>query len=212
MEIIEEFNPKEHICKFGFELHDHATGEAVRYNILGDIYQRELVFEFIGQENGDVVQRYGFPISKEKMETLLPLIRWKDFEKCRDMLEVSTRCFKAGNCGYRDGWWYYFWCLSESGMPLIEIDIEYLFDKKQLPAFEKLLLDKFGNGMEELNQKRVLVCSKVYRKSPKEFLLWGFPYITVDNNLKNPQYFLLPVPKYQHEEDKQRGNDPAVSS
>lgn len=135
----ENFNPKEHICKFGYELYDYTMGEAFRYNILSDLYLKEIVFEFIGKRSDQIIERYGFSISPEKMETLLPLLKWNDFEKYRDLPDDWAWKYENGHAGYRDGWGYKFWCLSESGMPLIEIYMDCLFDKKHLPPYEKLL-------------------------------------------------------------------------
>ena len=39
----ETFNPKKHICKFGFELYDYATNDSQRHNIICDLYQKEIV-------------------------------------------------------------------------------------------------------------------------------------------------------------------------
>ena len=40
--------------------------------------------------------------------------------------------------GYRDGWGYRFWCLSESGLPLIEADLSVTFRKEKKPPYERL--------------------------------------------------------------------------
>ena len=37
----ENFDPKIHICKFGFELYDYATFNPIRYNIIGNLYEKE---------------------------------------------------------------------------------------------------------------------------------------------------------------------------
>lgn len=133
MKEIEKFNPKKHICKFGFELYDYATLNSERYNILCDLYQRELVFEFINKRTEEVTEAIGFKLNKSEINSLLPLIIWDEYEKIRDV------SYDAGLQGYRDGWGYKFWCLSESGDPILQIYMDYLFDENNLPPYEKLL-------------------------------------------------------------------------
>lgn len=139
MDKMQEFNPKVHICKFGFELYDHATFNPLRYNVLGNLYEREIIIEFIDKKSCEIVDVAGFKISDEKLQTLLPIIRWCEFEKYRDLPARWEWDFENGHAGYRDGWWYDFWCLTESGDTLLQIQMTCLFSKNKLPAYEVLL-------------------------------------------------------------------------
>lgn len=47
-----EFNPKEYICKFGFELYNHAIFNPLRYNILENMYEREIIVAYVGKALG----------------------------------------------------------------------------------------------------------------------------------------------------------------
>ena len=81
------FNPKIHICKFGFELNDHVSFNPMRYNFIGNLYENEIIFEFIDKKTEEVVEVLGYSISEGKLQTLLPLVVLEDFEKYRDLLE-----------------------------------------------------------------------------------------------------------------------------
>ncbi|MBR1554620.1 MAG: hypothetical protein IJ644_04415 [Oscillospiraceae bacterium] len=113
----EEFNPEIHICKFGFL----SFGFKENYKILGNLYLMEISFVFPKES-------FGFRIQPEQLETLLPLIRWEDFKQLRNQ---KTTC----QHGYRDEYFFQFWCLSESGYPLIRERVDEFFN---LPH-EKLL-------------------------------------------------------------------------
>lgn len=84
---VETFNPKLHICKFGFELYDYTTFNPMRYNIIGNLYEKEIVFEFIDKKTEEVVEVFGYKICEDKFRSLLPLVYWEDFEKYRDLPE-----------------------------------------------------------------------------------------------------------------------------
>ena len=103
------------------------------------MYQSEIIVEFIDKRSCEIVDTVGLKISDGEMQTLLPLIKWCDFEKYRDLPYSWKWDFANGHDGYRDGWGYAFWCVSESGMPLLQIDMACLFRKEQLPAYELLL-------------------------------------------------------------------------
>lgn len=136
---MEIFNPKLHICKFGFELYDHTGFDTVRYNILGNLYEKEIVFEFIDKKTEAIVDTVGYKISDDRMQSLLKIVHWEDFEKYRDLPEEWAWQYENGHAGYRDGWGYKFWCLSESGDSLLQIYMGCLFTDKKLPAYERLL-------------------------------------------------------------------------
>lgn len=123
------FDPKIHICKFGFELYDYATFNPIRYNIIGNLYEKEIIFEFINKKTEEVVEVFGYKISEDKFRNLLSLVCWEDFEKYRDLPEGWEWEFQNGHAGYRDGWGYKFWCLSESGYPLLQMYMNCLFQK-----------------------------------------------------------------------------------
>lgn len=81
-------------------------------NITCNLYEMELTVELIYKDKIDTI---GFKLSNEKLNSLLPLVVWDDFEKERYMSESFDNI-----TGYRDGWGYHFWCLNESGYPLIQ--------------------------------------------------------------------------------------------
>lgn len=133
------FEPTRHICKFGFELFDHATNNPLRYNILSDLYLKELTFEFISKRTEEIKEVVGFKLSKSAINSLLPIVEWEKFEEYRDLPSGWEWDIANGNRGYRDGWGYKFWCLSECGNPLFQIYMDCVFDKEKLPPYEKLL-------------------------------------------------------------------------
>jgi hypothetical protein len=138
-DVISEFNPKVHICKFGFELYDHAEICPQEYKIIVDLYLMEVKILFVNKRTKEIVDAIGFKMSSQELSSLLPLIKWQDFEKIRDLPFEWDWDSKNGYCGYRDGWEYIFWCLSESGMPMIQKYMNTLFDEKMLPPHEKLM-------------------------------------------------------------------------
>ena len=87
----------------------------------------------------EVVDVVGYKISDEKLQSLLPIIYWDDFEKYRDLPQDWAWNIDNGHVGYRDGWGYKFWCMSESGNTLLQVDMGCLFSEDQLPAYEILL-------------------------------------------------------------------------
>ena len=136
---LEKFDPQKHICKFGFELHDYATQNPNKYNIICNLYQRELSFEFINKRKDEVIDAIGFKLNDSEMNSLLPIVRWEEFEKYRDLPTEWEWDFDNGHKGYRDGWGYKFWCLSESGYPLLQIYMSCIFGEDSLPPYERLL-------------------------------------------------------------------------
>lgn len=139
MGISNNFEPTKHICKFGFELYDHATLNPQRYNILCDLYRKELIFEFINKRTEEVNEVVGFMLSETAINSLLPLIEWDVFEEYRDLPFEWEWDFNNGHIGYRDGWCYKFWCLSESGKPLLQVYMNCVFAEDKLPPYERLL-------------------------------------------------------------------------
>ena len=150
------FDPKIHICKFGFELFDYASFSPNKYKILTDLYQRELTVQFINKRTDKIVDAVGFKISDGKMNSLLPFIIWEDFERMRDLPDEWYQDFNNGCNGYRDGWGYQFWCLSESGMPLIQLYMSDTFKECQLPPTEKLLKWVKTNYGDKLKDKKMM--------------------------------------------------------
>lgn len=139
MENSSNFEPTKHICKFGFELYDHATYNPLRYNILCDLYRKELTFEFINKRTEEVKEVIGFILSESAINSLLPLIRWDKFEEYRDLPSGGEWDIDNGSRGYRDGWGYKFWCLSECGNPLFQVYMSCVFAEDRLPPYERLL-------------------------------------------------------------------------
>lgn len=133
------FDPKVHICKFGFELYDYAMISPYKYKILGDMYNNELQILFFDKRYGKQVDAVGFKLSPQRVNELLPLIIWEDYEEMRDLPEDWFWDFENGVNGYRDGWSYLFWCTSECGAPLLQIWMTTTFKGDMLPPHEKLL-------------------------------------------------------------------------
>ena len=126
LEIFEKFEPTKHICKFGFELYDNATGNPLKYNIVCDLYCKELIFEFISKRTGETKEVIGFKLSEGTINSLLPMILWNEFEKYRD-LPIGWDFANDDFRGYRDGWGYKFWCLSECGSSLFQVDMNCIY-------------------------------------------------------------------------------------
>ena len=128
----ESFDPSTHVAKFYFEQR-MMWHEKYLKSIGGNLYTQELTIE-IRDFQGNVGEIFGFSL-EDKMNELLPLVHWEDFEKLRDFepwLAPHQR-------GYRDGWGYRFVCMNESGNPMISSGLEVLFEKGYEPADERLL-------------------------------------------------------------------------
>lgn len=134
-----DFNSKIHICKFGFELYDHACVVPFEYKVIVDLFLREIKILFYNKRTEEMVDAVGLKITSHKFSLLLPLIDWNDFEKIRNLPPEWDWKFENGHNGYRDGWGYQFWCISESGMPIIQKNMIVIFNEKMLPPHEKLL-------------------------------------------------------------------------
>ncbi len=126
------FNEKDYICKFFYCKYDYAHTSDYIQRISADMYRKELKIEILNK-TGSVIDVFGYKLS-QKMDKLLPLIKWEDFEKARD---ISG--WNLDNNGYRDGWWYEFVCMNESGNPLIRNYLDVTFEEQKSPAYEKLL-------------------------------------------------------------------------
>ena len=131
------FNPQKHICKFGYKQFGHINN--VLMNINGDIYNKELRFDFLDARTDKQIDTIGFLISDERMALLLPLLDIDKYEKYRDLpsdwdLKISNGC-----SGYRDGWSYLFWCTSENGLPLYQKNMSAIFTYVKMPPYEVLL-------------------------------------------------------------------------
>lgn len=153
MEIEREvFNPQYHICKFIYQKYDRFSSFDLRQRITGDLYLRELKIELLDKEDKPVYV-LGYSL-RDKMDVLLPLIHWSEFEKTRDISGWDL----PGIAGYRDGWGYEFVCMNESGYPLITNELSVIFYNKKKPAYEKLLdwIIENYTGEEELKKKGLI--------------------------------------------------------
>lgn len=128
----EDFNPNDYICKFYFLKYDYAKTSNYRQKVSANLYLNELTIEIIDSSN-KTIAIYGYPL-KNKIKQLLPLIKWEEFEKTRDV----SGCDLTIN-GYRDGWGYQFLCMNESGKPLIRNNLDVTFSETDKPAYERLL-------------------------------------------------------------------------
>lgn len=127
------FDPKKHICKFYFMKKEHLLEGGYRQQVSADLYLKELKIEII-DEFDKTVAVFGYSL-EDKMEELLPLLEWKDYEKNRDVSGWDMH----NDWGYRDGWGYDFLCSNESGNSLIRAHLDVTFAEKHKPAYEKLL-------------------------------------------------------------------------
>jgi hypothetical protein len=130
-DIPEVFNTKDYICEFYF----------VKTGLIFDGYYQKVFVDLCLKTTTIEIFKAGFKFETvrryrldEKMDTLLPLVRWKDFEKTRDISKLAVK-----SMGYRDGWGYRFKCKNESGKPPIENYLRNIFDEPDKPAYEKLL-------------------------------------------------------------------------
>lgn len=147
----EQFDPKEHIAKFYFKplftWHQPYVQE-----ISGNLYTKELTIR-ISDFQGCEVDALGYSL-ENKMNALLPMLRWEKFEKLRDVSGWNA----PNHCGYRDGWGYRFVCMNESGHPMISRYLEVLFEKEHEPADERLLrwLEREYANRKELKQYNLI--------------------------------------------------------
>lgn len=129
---MEQYNTEKHVTKFIFEKIDHFHIGEYRQKVSANIIMKELQIEIINSRN-TIIAVHGFSLDN-KMGSLLPFIRWDEFEKTRDVSGWDLE-----NDGYRDGWGYKFICINESGKSMITNYLDVTFHKKEKPAYEKLL-------------------------------------------------------------------------
>lgn len=128
-----EFNSKDYISQFYFMKYDHAITDRYRQKVSANLCLKELKIEILNSGN-KVIAVFGYRLDYV-FDTLLPLVKWELFEKTRDISGWDL----PNNWGYRDGWGYKFLCMNESGKPLIQNNLDVLFNEKNKPAYEKLL-------------------------------------------------------------------------
>ena len=126
------FDPQTHICKFFFLQYGYSNPGRYRQQISADLYLNELKIEILDSQD-NVVDVFGYSL-KDKLSSLMPLLRWEKFEKARNLSDCDHDI-----CGYRDGWGYEFICMNESGMPLIKHHLNMIYDDDDRPACETLL-------------------------------------------------------------------------
>ena len=147
-----EFNPQKHICKFYFMKTEHLRDGAYRQSVSADLYLKELKIEIIDAHE-KVVDVFGYSL-EDKINDLLPLVEWKDYEKNRDISGWDMH----NDWGYRDGWGYDFLCSNESGNSLIRAHLDVTFAEKYKPAYERLLewvYYNFGKGNKDLKKYKI---------------------------------------------------------
>ena len=148
---MEEFDPQKHVTKFYYEQRI-LWRQSYLYSIAGNLYTKELTIE-IRNFQGCVIDTFGYSI-ENKMNVLLPLLRWENFEKLRDVNGWDD----PNHCGYRDGWGYRFVCMNESGKPMISRYLDVIFEKAYEPADERLLrwIKNWYAKRKELEQYHLL--------------------------------------------------------
>jgi len=145
------FDPKKHICKFYFMKTGYISEGSYVQCVSADLYLKELKIEIIDAFD-KVVDVFGYSL-EDKMEELLPLIEWKDYEKNRGISGWDMH----NDGGYRDGWGYDFMCSNESGYPLIKAELNVSFAEKYKPAYEKLLDWVYENYGKEKELKKYII-------------------------------------------------------
>ena len=133
------FDPNKHICRFGFESYDYCSGCNEYHRITVNLYTQQIIFEFVNWRTDEVVEAVWYKFGPKEMNELLSLIVWDDFEPYRDLPSGWRWDTENGCNGYRDGWGYHFWCLTENGAPLLQVEIDVIFRKDKLPPYERLL-------------------------------------------------------------------------
>lgn len=151
------FDPRVHICHFGFEMFDLTGLHTEIYNIFGNLYMKDMNIVFIDTETGEETENIEIKLDNNKMRALLPMIRWEDFETMRASKEEWFDGSENGCAGYRDGWGYIFRCMSEIGKPPIEIHMGMLYDMNKLPPHEKLLRWALNIFRHKLRHRRDLL-------------------------------------------------------
>lgn len=147
----EQFDPKKHVAKFYFDP-QFMWRQPYIQEISGNLYMKELTIS-IRNFHGDDIETFGYSL-ENKMNVLLPLLRWENFEKLRDVDGWDD----PNNCGYRDGWGYRFVCMNESGHPMISRYLDVVFEKEYEPADERLLrwLKDWYANRKELKQYNLI--------------------------------------------------------
>lgn len=128
----EQFDPRKHVAKFCFEPR-FMWRQTYIQEISGNLYVQELMIEILDFQ-GNSVDTFRYSL-KNKMNVLLPLLRWENFEKLRDVVGWNDSNYS----GYRDGWGYRFVCMNESGNPMVSRYLDVIFEKEYEPADERLL-------------------------------------------------------------------------
>ena len=148
---MEEFDPQKHVAKFYYEQRT-MWRQSYLCSIAGNLYLKELTIE-VWNFQGSIVDTFGYSI-ENKMNVLLPLLRWENFEKLRDVNGWDDLDY----CGYRDGWGYRFACMNECGKPMISRYLDVIFEKEHEPADEKLLrwIKNWYSNRKELKEYRLL--------------------------------------------------------
>ncbi len=129
----EFFDSKKYIGKFIYKKNDSYLEQTLRQQIIGNLYLKEIRIDLLNRDD-KVVESFGYSL-EEKLESLLPLLLWEDFEKTRDRSGWDLN----NNGEYRDGWGYDFACMNDSGNSLIQNTLDVLFKDKNKPAYELLL-------------------------------------------------------------------------
>ena len=131
---MDKFNSNNHICKFYFEQYNYFPDMELYQSIECNLFLQELIIKLKKRRTGEVKEVYGYKLNDKAMTQILPLLRWADYEKERD---ISG--WDKNYAGYRDGWGYEFVCITENGKPMIRFWLNVLFRDKDKPVYEKLL-------------------------------------------------------------------------
>ena len=102
------------------------------YEITINLHMREFKVDIFDKKKKRQLKSFGFKLSEQDIEELIPYIQVADYEKYRDL------DYKKYDGGYRDGWGIVFWCMSDTGNSLLQFEIVELYDRKNSPPFYRL--------------------------------------------------------------------------
>lgn len=117
------------------------------YAIILDIPQQELAIIKYSTATGDIIDSEGIELSNHEMEEILPMCNALEFEKYRNKEpDMSDPGFEAY---LDDGATRKFIGITDSYIPMMEISMNYSFNKKHQWPTEKIynyLCQKYVNG------------------------------------------------------------------
>ena len=113
-----------------------------KFILLLDIKEKKIKYQITEQKQGrtQVMETYKKELSTGWMNQILPLCNVGDFEQHISNAENESAGWGViKNCiGYRDGVSITFCGIIASGIPEVEMEMKFLYDKQHEPPHEKL--------------------------------------------------------------------------